>query len=888
VDNRALNLVKPKDNDTVYVGDTLRFEWTSTNIDSVLIGGYISQGGPEGGYFMLTGDMDHPNDTSRYKPVPAAPGVWKVYLDPKNMGGSIKLDSVIIYDASDMRLKDYASPVYIVDTFPMRIVRSMPSFGMSDFMASNGISCDFNCDSIIKGGGYLYLKKADGTTVEKLDTSMVNVNGNGIWFMPNPALVPGQSYYVEIDSGFVKCADGSKTYPGLSGKDWSFTVASSSIYFSEYIEGSSNNKALEIYNPTDHDINLDNYVIAGSHNGSGINYDGDMYHFPKGYVLKAGKVFVLANSGSVSDILKVTNDTLAWDAGGHVVSFNGNDARVLMKIVNNGDDFMEIDQIGQPWDNPKNGWDVAGVTDATKDHTLLRKHSVKIGNGGDWSMSAGTNASNSQWIVKDKNYFGNIGQPTPKGSNEAEILSFRILDNGHKDVTIKSKIDSQTDSVNVEVLSGTDITNLYARMTISAGAEIHPDSTDLLDFTNPLKFKVYAENGVDSTIWVVKVTVATSQSSDAFISGFVIPHSIGEAMIDSTGFTVKVDMPYGTDVTKLAPQITVSPGATISPLSGDTVDFTNPVVYTVTAQDGSTQDWTVTVIAETAKTVSIHDIQYTTDASGDSPLVGQVVSTSGYVTAISIYKGDFKGFFIEDAEGAWHGLYIYYPVSAKAGGNPVAIGDSVQVIGTVSEYNNFTELGSITTLKVFSSGHTLPGPAIVKTGDASQEMWESVYMQFVNATCTNADMGHGEVEVNDGSGAAILDDYLFQYDPFTLNNVYSVTGVMNFSYGAFKLDPRSADDIANVTGISNNNLADNIGVYPNPGNGRLNIALNNALKGEVTVRIMDITGREVYRHVFNNVMNQTLPVDISNEPSNLYFITISDAHNTVVKKFMKR
>ena len=152
VDNRALNLVKPKDNDTVYVGDTLRFEWTSTNIDSVLIGGYISQGGPEGGYFMLTGDLDHPNDTSRYKPVPAAPGVWKVYLDPKNMGGSIKLDSVIIYDASDMRLKDYASPVYIVDTFPMRIVRSMPSFGMSDFMASNGISCDFNCDSIIKGG----------------------------------------------------------------------------------------------------------------------------------------------------------------------------------------------------------------------------------------------------------------------------------------------------------------------------------------------------------------------------------------------------------------------------------------------------------------------------------------------------------------------------------------------------------------------------------------------------------------------------------------------------------------------------------------------------------------------------------------------------------------
>jgi len=69
---------------------------------------------------------------------------------------------------------------------------------------------------------------------------------------------------------------------------------------------------------------------------------------------------------------------------------------------------------------------------------------------------------------------------------------------------------------------------------------------------------------------------------------------------------------------------------------------------------------------------------------------------------------------------------------------------------------------------------------------------------------------------------------------------------------------------------------------------RTRYTLNNVFKGNVTVRIMDITGRQVYRHVFNNVMNQMLPVDISNEPSNLYFITISDAHNTVVKKFMKR
>jgi len=285
VDNRSLTLVKPQDGDTVYVGDSLTITWTSSNIDSVLIGGYISNGGPDGNYFMLTGDMDH-FDTATFRPVSAASGAWKMYLDPKNMGGNIKLDSVIIWNAADMHMKDYASPVYIVDTFPMRISHSMPEFGMNDFMPGSGINANFSCDSIIRGTGYLYLKKADGTVVQTISADSIGLHGSGISFMPYPELVPGQSYYIEIDSGFVKCADGSKTFPGLKRNEWSFTAASSSLYFSEYIEGSSNNKALEIYNPTDHDINLNDYIIAGSYNGSGINQDKDVYHFPKGYTTR--------------------------------------------------------------------------------------------------------------------------------------------------------------------------------------------------------------------------------------------------------------------------------------------------------------------------------------------------------------------------------------------------------------------------------------------------------------------------------------------------------------------------------------------------------------------------------------------------------------------------
>ena len=45
---------------------------------------------------------------------------------------------------------------------------------------------------------------------------------------------------------------------------------------------------------------------------------------------------------------------------------------------------------------------MAGVTEATKDHTLVRKNDVAEGNGGDWESSAGTNADDSEWLVEER------------------------------------------------------------------------------------------------------------------------------------------------------------------------------------------------------------------------------------------------------------------------------------------------------------------------------------------------------------------------------------------------------------------------------------------------------------------------------------------------------
>ena len=44
------------------------------------------------------------------------------------------------------------------------------------------------------------------------------------------------------------------------------------LFFSEYIEGSSYNKALEIFNPSDTTVDLANYRIAWAQNGNGWEY----------------------------------------------------------------------------------------------------------------------------------------------------------------------------------------------------------------------------------------------------------------------------------------------------------------------------------------------------------------------------------------------------------------------------------------------------------------------------------------------------------------------------------------------------------------------------------------------------------------------------------------
>lgn len=97
---------------------------------------------------------------------------------------------------------------------------------------------------------------------------------------------------------------------------------------------------------------------------------------------------------------------------------------------------------------------------------------------------------------------------------------------------------------------------------------------------------------------VVLLAGCTKKSSEKQILSFSFYSPEVEATIMESAKTIVATVPTGTDLTALVPIITVSEKATINPASGVRQDFTNTVMYTVTAEDGSQASYAVAVTVE--------------------------------------------------------------------------------------------------------------------------------------------------------------------------------------------------------------------------------------------------------------------------------------------------
>lgn len=178
--------------------------------------------------------------------------------------------------------------------------------------------------------------------------------------------------------------------------------------------------------------------------------------------------------------------------------------------------------------------------------------------------------------------------------SDADIYEFTVPDQVGAEV-----IDLDLGTINLEVPFGTDLRTLAPdHIEITSGASISPGIGVPRDFRVPVVYTVTARDGFTTRDWTVTITTGPPSTASA-ITSFDLPDLIAPATINGGVQLVLGRVPYGTDITTLVPSIEVSSGATINPLPGVPTDFTNPVTYIVTAQDGTTsQNWTVAILVE--------------------------------------------------------------------------------------------------------------------------------------------------------------------------------------------------------------------------------------------------------------------------------------------------
>ena len=179
------------------------------------------------------------------------------------------------------------------------------------------------------------------------------------------------------------------------------------LFFSEYGEGTSNNKYFEIYNPTDADISLDGYAYPNVSNAPTVVGEYEFWNtFAPGAIVPAGGVYIVAHGLANATILAVANETNNFLS-------NGDDGFAL--VQGTATSYVIVDWLGN-WDgDPGSGWAVAGVANATVDAVLVRKSTINSGNN-DWFASAGTDATDSEWIVLANEDWSDIGQHTFTGT----------------------------------------------------------------------------------------------------------------------------------------------------------------------------------------------------------------------------------------------------------------------------------------------------------------------------------------------------------------------------------------------------------------------------------------------------------------------------------------
>ena len=254
------------------------------------------------------------------------------------------------------------------------------------------------------------------------------------------------------------------------------------LFISEYVEGSYNNKAIELYNPTNEAVDLSNYSLSRWSNGqttplntilSGTieandafvialdkrDPNGEGYEAPlwNGYY-----VFTDSISGLLDSIYTDEDNLMGrvdlficpnYEDG--TMYFNGNDAVTLETSTG---DILDI--IGKIGEDPGEAWGDENDAYWTKDQTLIRKASVTGGFVYDATQPYSFDPT-LEWDSLPQNTFTELGQHTCNCTDDMSINEFEsvitLYPNPNKSGLLNIESTSPIQEINIYNLIGQSV-----------------------------------------------------------------------------------------------------------------------------------------------------------------------------------------------------------------------------------------------------------------------------------------------------------------------------------------------------------------------------------------------------------------------------------------------
>jgi endonuclease YncB( thermonuclease family)/uncharacterized protein YdeI (BOF family) len=569
------------------------------------------------------------------------------------------------------------------------------------------------------------------------------------------------------------------------------------LIISEYIEGSSYNKAIELYNGTDDVIDLSQYTLVRFVNGADQS-NGSVHVQSLSGTLSSGDVYVIAHQNADAKLLNIAS---ALDTS---YGFNGDDAIVLFKdYITSTRSGTVIDSFGKVGEDPGSYWGSSSVK--TQNKTLIRNKDVLVGD---------TNIYDSfdpavQWISFNEDTFDYIG------SYPDEIVIEEPKDEYIS--SVERVVDGDTIVLSTPVLGVKKVRylNIDTPETYHMTGDYDPN---LINIDPDHSQKYHGELAKDYLNSILK------QGDEVIVK-------VGEEAVDqygrllaqiirkSDGLNTNLEMvkaghavtyfiyPTGDEETYLQFQ------AAVKEAKGKKLGIwneTSPVMelpfefrardmnkgYTKYVGNSDTQEY---VQPDNYETVPVENRVFFVEEMeaimagykpgfDREPIIADaryakkysdIVTVKGIVTA-SFYAGGETNFFISDYSGG---------IIVRTGDLNANIGDTISATGTTGEYIGMLQVYP-SKVEIIATGGT-PEPYAISASEIGEKVeGQFVSLEEVKIISVNK---YNEYTAVDTSGSFFTIDTEEVLEIGT--NYDHIIGVINYAHSKYKVVTRSSEDI---------------------------------------------------------------------------------------------